>query len=85
MHFQCINKQKLELWSKRHAHMQRRQVQCLISHYRSHTPMNLPVFVKVLQALQHFLQNGSDASLIQHAVLVLPAGDDMFDDVQHRA
>lgn len=47
--------------------------------------MNLPVFVEVLQPLQHFFQDGGDACLIQHSGLVLTTRDDMLDDVQHRA
>ena len=47
--------------------------------------MNLPVFVKVLQSLQDFFQDGSDAGLVQHSGFVLSARDDMFDDVQHGA
>lgn len=49
------------------------------------SPMNLSVFVKVLQPLQYFLQDGGDACLIQHSGLVLAARDDMLDDVQHWA
>ena len=45
--------------------------------------MNLAVFVKVLQPLQDFFQDGGDAGLIQHATLVLTTRDDMLDDVQH--
>lgn len=47
--------------------------------------MNLPIFVKVLQPLQDFFQDGGDAGLIQHSGLVLATRDDMLDDVQHWA
>lgn len=47
--------------------------------------MNLPIFVKVLQPLQDFFQDGGDAALIQHSGLVLATRDDMLDDVQHWA
>ena len=49
------------------------------------SPVNLSILVKVLQALQYLSQNGGNAGLIQHPVLVFPTGDDMLDDVQHRA
>ena len=48
-------------------------------------PVNLSILVKVLQALQHLSQDGGNAGLIQHPVLMFPTGDDMLDDVQHRA
>lgn len=55
----------------------------LAAHYSS--PMNLPVFVKVLQPLQDFFEHRSNAGLIQHAILVLTTWDDVLDYVQHRA
>lgn len=54
--------------------------------YSNHNlPMNLPVFVEVLEPLQDFFQNGGNAGLIQHTGLMLAARDDVLDDVQHRA
>ena len=47
--------------------------------------MNLSVFVEVFQGFQHLLQDAGDAGLIQHPGLMLPTGDDVLDDVQHRA
>lgn len=47
--------------------------------------MNLPIFVKVLQTLKDFFEDGGDAGLIQHSSPVLPTRDDMLDDVQHWA
>lgn len=47
--------------------------------------MDLSILVEVLQAFQHVLQHGGDGGLVQDASLVFPAGDDVFDHVQHRA
>lgn len=47
--------------------------------------MNLSIFVKVLQTLQHLLQDAGNAGLVQYPGLVLATGDDMLDDVQDRA
>lgn len=52
-----------------------------VHHHNS--PMNLPVFVEVLQPLQDLLQDAGDAGLIQHAALVLATRDDVLYDVQH--
>lgn len=52
---------------------------------RSLSPVDLPVFVEVLQPLQDLLQDGCDAGLVQHSSLVLAARNDMLDDVQNRA
>lgn len=49
------------------------------------SPVNLSIFVKVLQSLQDLLQDGGNAGLVQHPGLVLTTGDDMLDDVQDRA
>lgn len=49
------------------------------------SPVDLPIFVEVLQPLQDLLQDGGDAGLVQHPGLVFAAGNDMLDDVQNRA
>lgn len=49
------------------------------------SPVNLSIFVEVLQPLQDLLQDGGDAGLVQHPGLVLATGDDVLDDVQDGA
>lgn len=54
---------------------------CSLVTHHCNSPMNLSIFMQVLQRLQYFFQDGGDAGFIQYSRLVLATRDDMFDDV----
>lgn len=96
MHLRCIKywraawdgtpqRRELNRWWDAEWHRQRLTGSTQPPAATDDSPVNLSIFVEVLQPLQDLLQDGGNAGLVQHPGLVLATGDDVLDDVQDGA